>query len=224
MNKKQAPSIACIFDMDGVLVDTAKYHFLSWVKLAEHLNFSLSSELDEELKGMSRMKSLDLVLNSGRISASDQEKIEYARLKNEWFLQSLVGIGDEVVLPGVIEFLQELKALQIPIAVGSASENPIFILKEVKMDHYFVSIVDGLMVRQTKPDPEVFLNAARDLQYPPAKIIVFEDSAKGLMAAKAGGFHTVGIGSPDVLQEADLVLPNLKGVGLEEITSVLGLE
>jgi len=222
MNKKKASPIACIFDMDGVLVDTARYHFLSWIKLAEQLNFELPHKVDEELKGLSRMKSLDIVLKAGGITAREEEKEEFCRLKNEWFLQSLVGVGD-IILPGVTDFLQLLKELEVPLAVGSASENPKFILKELKMTDYFVSIVDGLMVRQTKPDPEVFLNAARDLQCSPAKIIVFEDSVKGLTAAKAGGFNTVGMGSPDILKEADLVLPNLQGVGLEEITSVLGL-
>lgn len=223
MDTKDTAILACIFDLDGVLVDTAKYHFRSWIKLAETLGFEIQPELEEELKGISRMKSLEIVLKAGGIQADEEEKILYAKQKNDWYLESLENLSDEVILPGVIDFLDHLRDEGIPMAVGSASKNATFVLNQLNMTDYFVTIVDGTMVRQSKPDPEVFLNAARDLQYPPDKIIVFEDSAKGLVAAHKGGFHTIGIGDPEKLKEAAVVIPNFQKMKFNKLTMALEL-
>ncbi len=211
-----------IFDLDGVLVDTAKYHFRSWIRISEHLGFKLNPNLEEQLKGISRMDSLNIVLDSEGISKSEDEKLELAKMKNDWYLQSLEDLNDSVVLPGVKEFLNELSEMGIAMAVGSASKNATRILHKLDMASYFVSIVDGNLVEQTKPHPEVFLNAARDLQLPENECLVFEDSQKGLIAAKAGGFYSVGIGDEEVLKEADLVISGFDGRRFAEILTNMG--
>ncbi len=200
-----------IFDLDGVIVDTAKYHFLSWVRLADKLGFELNTQVEERLKGISRMDSLNIVLEEGGIEATEDEKIQLAKQKNDWYLESLKDLDDSVVLEGVIPFLESLKAEGIPLAVGSASRNATRILHKLEMQHYFRSIVDGNMVIKTKPDPEVFINAARDLQFREDHCIVFEDSKKGIKAAKTGGFKVIGIGKKDVLTEADTVIEHFIG-------------
>jgi len=220
MNK----DLACIFDLDGVLVDTARYHFLSWIKLSNALNFEIDPLIEEELKGISRMRSLEIVLKAGGVEATEAEKVRYAEQKNKWYLESLVGLSDKVILPGVIELLEELKELGIKMAVGSSSKNAAFLLEGLEMTEYFVSIVDGLKVLHDKPHPEVFLNAARDLQMAPEKIIVFEDSIKGLKAAITGGFLHVGIGNPKILEEASHVIPNFQKIKFRDITMALGLK
>ena len=211
-----------IFDLDGVLVDTAKYHFRSWIKTSEYLGFKLNPNLEEQLKGISRMDSLQIVLDSVGLLKSEAEKIELARLKNDWYLESLKQVNDSVILPGVKDFIGDLSQKGIPMAVGSASKNASRILKKLNLSRFFVSIVDGNLVKHTKPHPEVFLNAARDLQIPEDECLVFEDSQKGLLAAKAGGFHSVGIGDIDVLKEADIVISGFNGISFGEILTNMG--
>lgn len=216
------PIQACIFDLDGVLVDTARYHFKSWVKLCDELlGFSLDIKIEEQLKGISRMDSLNIVLSQGGIQKTEEEKKALTKIKNDWYLESLKNLDNSVVLPGVIPFLNTLKADGIPLAVGSASRNARTILTKLGMDKYFVSIVDGNDVIHTKPNPEVFINAARNLQLAESSCVVFEDSKKGLQAAKTGGFRTVGIGHEEVLTEAEAVIPNFKIQNFQSILSLL---
>ena len=214
-------NIACIFDLDGVLVDTADYHYETWKRLASELGHDIGDSLYEQLKGISRRSSLEILLNHCGIIADEPEKHRLSNLKNKWFIESLESVDHSVLLPGVLNFITSLNDRGIDCAVGSASRNAARILRQLSLDSRFVSIVDGNDVLHTKPDPEVFLNAARDLQYNESDCIVFEDSKKGLIAAKEGGFSTVGIGDPKVLQAADLVINGFEEADYRQIVAKL---
>ncbi|NNE26525.1 MAG: beta-phosphoglucomutase [Saprospiraceae bacterium] len=212
---------ACIFDLDGVLVDTARYHFQSWKKLTAQLGFTIEDSIEERLKGVSRMDSLNIILDQGGYKATEDEKRILASQKNDWYLESITDMNHEEVLNGVQEFIENLKENGIKMAVGSASKNAKPIIEKVGIGNYFESIVDGNMVIKTKPDPEVFLKAASDLDVEPGEAIVFEDSYKGIEAANTGGFYSVGIGLESNLSNARLVIPNFIGHNFESITAAL---
>ena len=208
---------ACIFDLDGVLVDTAKYHFQSWKRLAKKLDFSIPDDIEESLKGISRMDSLDIILGVGNIEATEAEKIEYATLKNDWYLDSISVMKRHETLPGVVKMLDTLASNNIKISVGSASKNAKSILTKIELIDRFETVIDGNMVEKTKPNPEVFLKAADAMDINPVETIVFEDSSKGITAAKRGGFRTVGIGKQANLAEAELVINGFDGYDILHI-------
>jgi beta-phosphoglucomutase len=208
---------ACIFDLDGVIVDTAKYHFKAWKKLANELGFDFSEDDNEKLKGVSRMESLDLILDWGGKEVSDEEKLVLADKKNEWYLEYIQYMSPEEVLPGVVKFMDSLKKKHVKIVLGSASKNSVLILDQVKLTHYF----DGTKTTRSKPDPEVFLMGALASDTTPKHCIVFEDAAKGVDAALAGGFHAVGVGNPDVLDHAHIIIPSFEYIDYEEILEAL---
>jgi beta-phosphoglucomutase len=212
---------AFIFDLDGVIVDTVMYHYNSWVKLADKLGFQLNDSITEKLKGISRMASLELVLEQGGIKATEAQKIEYAKLKNDWYLESLAGIDDGVILDGVKEFLIDSKKHGIKTAIGSASKNAKNILAKTTIYNSFQDIKDGNDVIKTKPDPEVFLKAAAALNVLPEEAVVFEDSAKGITAAIDGGFKCVGIGSAENLPDAHIVMQDLSNISAETVIKLL---
>lgn len=198
---------ACIFDLDGVIVDTAKYHYLAWKRLAQELGFEFSIEHNERLKGVSRMTSLDILLEVGGLTFAQAEKEVMAARKNEWYLEYIVKMTPEEILPGVVDFLTMLRNKGIKIALGSASKNAMLILERVQLQSYFDAVIDGNKALKAKPDPQVFLLAAKELNQSPASCVVFEDAAAGIEAAKAAGMRCVGIGSADVLGQADKVVP-----------------
>lgn len=198
----------CIFDLDGVIVDTAKYHYLAWKRLAHELGFEFLEEHNERLKGVSRMTSLEILLEVGGLTFSQSEKEVMAARKNEWYLEYIYKMTPEEILPGVVSFLVMLREKGIKIALGSASKNALLILERVKLQHYFDAVIDGNKALKAKPDPQVFLLAAEELGQSPVSCIVFEDAAAGVVAAKAAGMKCIGIGSPDVLGHADKVVPS----------------
>lgn len=201
---------ACIFDLDGVIVDTAKYHYLAWKRLAEEkLGVPFNHEDNEHLKGVSRLASLEYILNKGKIQIHENEKSELATLKNKWYVDLIENLNSSEILPGSERLLLDLQVHQIKIALGSASKNAIAILKSIGLLQYFDFISDGNSTDKSKPDPEVFLIAAAGVELPPNECIVFEDSIKGIEAAKTGGFYSIGIGDPQILQQADYVVDNL---------------
>ena len=212
---------ACIFDLDGVIVDTAKYHFTAWRRLANELGFDFTTEDNEKLKGVSRVESLQLILEWGGVAKSTAEQKVLAARKNEWYTTSIQEMPHEEILPGVIPFLKSVKAAKIKIALGSASKNARAILRQVELMDYFDAVVDGNNVAQSKPHPEVFLNGALALEVSPAECIVFEDAAKGIEAAHRGGFYSIGLGDPEVLAKANLVIPSLAGWNVEKIINEL---
>jgi beta-phosphoglucomutase len=196
---------AFIFDLDGVIVDTARYHFLAWQKLAQELGIEFTPEHNEELKGVSRVRSLDIILELGKVTASQEDKNRWLIQKNEDYLAYLVNIDQSEVLPGVLPILQFLKETNQPIALGSASKNARPILEKTGIIHYFDAIVDGNDVTNAKPDPEVFLQAAKLLGANPENAIVFEDSVAGVQAANIANMTSVGIGEETILHEAKYI-------------------
>jgi len=197
MNKK-----VFIFDLDGVIVDTAKYHFLAWQKLAHELGIEFTPEHNEELKGVSRVRSLDIILELGGIQASQEDKNKWLIQKNEEYLSYLVDIDESEILPGVLPVLHYLKDNNQLIALGSASKNARPILEKTGILPLFDAIVDGNDVSNAKPDPEVFLRAAQLLNATYEDAIVFEDSVAGVQAANSAKMTSVGIGDEYILHEA----------------------
>ena len=193
---------AFIFDLDGVIVDTAKYHFLAWQKLAHQLGIEFTHEHNEELKGVSRVRSLDLILELGNVLASQEDKNKWLVQKNEDYLSYLVDMDESEILPGVLKVLDYLKSKNQFIALGSASKNARPILEKTNIMHFFDAIVDGNDVSNAKPDPEVFLRAAQLVGVLNENAIVFEDSVAGIQAANIANMISVGIGEASVLHEA----------------------
>lgn len=217
MNKKMGKVKACLFDLDGVIVDTAKYHYIAWKEMANELGFDFTLEDNERLKGVSRMTSLDILLSIGNIEKSEEEKRLLATKKNENYLTYILKMGPEEILPGTKAFLALLQHEGIKIALGSASKNAMTILERLELTQYFEAIVDGTKVSKAKPDPEVFLKGAEALKVLPEECVVFEDAEAGVEAAIAGGMKCVGIGKPDVLGKANLVVDGLHKMNLQKL-------
>ncbi|GIJ96903.1 beta-phosphoglucomutase [Capnocytophaga stomatis] len=194
-----------IFDLDGVIVDTAKFHFLAWKKIGEEFGFQLTHELNEQLKGVSRVDSLQKILNWAGVSVSPEKFDELATRKNADYLTYVEKMNENDILPGVKAFLEKAKQENIKIALGSASKNARPILQKLGIISYFDAIVDGNDVTKAKPDPEVFVTAAKKLGLSNSDCVVFEDAEAGIEAAKRAGMKTIGIGSSEVLTEADEV-------------------
>jgi len=204
---------ACIFDLDGVLVDTARFHYLAWKRLADQLGIHFSEEDNERLKGVSRMDSLEIILEIGKLDLSNG-------LKNEWYVNYISRMTPDEILPGSREFLQELRDAGILTAVGSASKNTPMILERVGIQNMFDAIADGNNVSKAKPDPEVFLKAAELMGIEAADCIVFEDAIAGIQAALNAGMFCIGVGSSDLLTEAHFVVKGLYELSLEKLRTI----
>ncbi len=213
---------ACIFDLDGVIVDTAKYHYLAWKELAKGLNFDFTEKDNERLKGVSRMRSLDILLEIGKKDLDEETKLKYAENKNIRYMEYVLKMKIDEVLPGVINFLKELKSKDIKIALGSASKNAMTILNQLKLKDYFEVVIDGTKVSKAKPNPEVFLKGAEALGLTPKECLVFEDAEAGIEAAINGGFKCVGIGSPKNLGNANYVMEGFEKISFEKIIKKIG--
>jgi beta-phosphoglucomutase len=213
--------IGCLFDLDGVLVDTAVYHYQAWKALANSLGFDFTEEQNEHLKGVNRMRSLDMILEWGNVSKTDEEKAELAKVKNEQYVSMISKMTEAEVLPGTLPLLEQLKAAGIKIALGSASKNSGLILERTNLAHLFDAIVDGNHVTASKPDPEVFLKGADALGLEPANCLVFEDAQAGVQAAVNGGMKVVGIGQQNNLQGADVVIKDLSEINVQEIIALV---
>lgn len=212
---------ACLFDLDGVVVDTAKYHFIAWKALAEELGFNFTPEDNERLKGVSRMQSLEILLEIGGMEFSEPEKLVMAEKKNTLYVSYIEKMAPDETLPGVEKFLQELRQNGIKIALGSASKNAPMILERIQLSGMFDVIVDGNSISEAKPDPEVFLKGAEKLSVLPEHCVVFEDAIAGIEAARNAGMYCVGIGEPETLGFADLVIPGFDGFTVEKLMNKL---
>ena len=208
---------AFIFDLDGVIVDTAKYHFLSWRTLAGMLGFEIPDSLNEDLKGLGRMESLDMVLKFSPVEVADDEKTQLAAKKNDIYLDNISHISPGDTLPGVIPFLTKARELGIKIALGSGSRNAGAIIQRLEIQGLFDAICDGNDITMSKPDPEIFDCACKALGVSPANAIVFEDATSGIQAAQSCGTATVGVGSRENLPDADYVIPGFVNVTVESI-------
>lgn len=195
--------VGFIFDLDGVIVDTAKYHYLAWRKLANELGFEFTHEQNELFKGVSRKRCLEILLDIGGIEATQAQFDTWMVEKNVDYLAYIEKMDASEILPDVPRVLEYLKNKNVPIALGSASKNAKPILEKVGLLHYFDSIVDGNNVTKAKPDPEVFLIAADNLGVGSQSCLVFEDAVAGIQAANAAGMVSIGIGDSDILNEAN---------------------
>lgn len=197
---------ACIFDLDGVIVDTAHYHFLAWKRLADELGITFTPQDNERLKGVSRMASMDILLEVGGVTLSDHDKERLANKKNTWFVDYVERMVPEEIFPGVKQLIETLKTNGIKIGLASSSKNAMTVLQRLYVEPLFDVVVDGTMVKNSKPDPEIFLLAASRLGVAPADCVVFEDAEAGVEAALAAGMKCVGIGSREQLGKADRVI------------------
>jgi len=197
---------ACIFDLDGVIVDTAHYHYLAWKRLAKELGFDLTEQQNEQLKGVSRMHSLDIILSLCGISLSLHEKENLANKKNSWFVDYLERMAPEEIFPGVKQLLHVLRSKGIKVGLASSSKNAKTVIQLLHIQNEFDTVVDGTMITHSKPHPEIFLLAAERLGVAPKDCVVFEDAEAGVEAALAAGMKCVGVGSAQQLGKADKVI------------------
>ena len=207
----------CLFDLDGVLVDTARFHYLAWKQLADRLGFVFTETDNERLKGVSRMESLEILLQIGKMSPSEEEKSRYAAEKNQVYLNYIRQMTPDDVLPGVRTFLTRVKNHGMMVGLGSASKNARVILEKTDLVSWFDVIVDGNLITHAKPDPEVFALGAQMLGVDNEYCIVFEDAVAGIQAAHNAGMKCIGIGSPDTLKEADKVFRGLKYIRMSDL-------
>lgn len=207
---------ACLFDLDGVLVDTARHHFAAWQRLAqERIGVTFTQHDNEQLKGLSRLESLNYILSKSDHNFSEEEKFQMMKDKNDWYLLLVAELTPEDALPGTTALLLSLKAAGIKTGLGSASKNAPLIIQKLGIAHLLDVVIDGNIVSKSKPDPEVFIRGAEALNVSPSETIVFEDAVSGVAAAKTGGFSCVGIGLPDDLKQADFVVPDLSFITIE---------
>jgi beta-phosphoglucomutase len=200
---------AAIFDLDGVIVDTAKYHYLAWKRLAGEYGFDFTEADNERLKGVSRLRSLEILLEIGGLTFDEADKEKMAAQKNQWYIDYIRHMDASEILPGAAEYLQSLRKKGVKTALGSASKNAPLILQRLGISDFFDVVIDGNKVSKAKPDPEVFLRAADELEVPPTACVVFEDAEAGIEAALQAGMGAVGIGKPSVLRAADMVIGGL---------------
>lgn len=212
----------CIFDLDGVLVDTAKYHYQPWRKLAKQLNFEFTEEENESLKGVNRLDSLKLILGWAGVNVSESLFNELADKKNSWYVEMIEKLNPSDLLPGVLEFLNELKTAGYRIALGSASKNAHLILNKMQIVNYFDAIVDGSSVSESKPNPAVFLKAARLIGLNARDCIVLEDAVSGVEAAKNAGMKVIGIGEAEILTGADIVISGIDEMNIKVLVDLEG--
>ncbi len=218
--KDIAPFSLVLFDLDGVIVDTAGYHFLAWKKLAATLGYNLTEQKNRALKGVGRKASLMLISKWAGINLSEEEVVKLTNAKNEWYITSIENLSPADILPGATKLLDDLKANDIKVGIGSSSKNAKKILQKLGITGYFDVIVDGTMITHTKPHPEVFITGATTLGIPPERTVVFEDAESGVQAALAGGMYAIGVGGNN-LSAAHYVVPNLKSCSYKQLEEKL---
>lgn len=208
---------AVIFDLDGVITDTAHYHFLAWRSLADSLGVAFDEQQNEDLKGLDRLTSLEHILNLGGLVKTQEEKLHLADVKNAHYLELVSTMSSADILPGAEHLLQELREKKQLIGLASASKNAFLVLEKLGLVHYFDYIVDAQLIKNSKPHPEVFLNAASNLYVMPDECIGIEDSTAGIQAIKTAGMYAIGIGDPVILYQADQVFNALTQLDCHEV-------
>jgi beta-phosphoglucomutase len=212
-----SPLSACLFDLDGVIVDTAKYHFIAWRQIASELSFSFTEADNERLKGVSRLRSLDILLEIGGIALDSAAKSRLAEKKNALYLQYVLAMRPSDILPGAADFVWGCRAAGLKTALATASRNARVIIDLLQIASLFDAVVDGNRVKRTKPDPEVFLLCAQELGVEPRHCVVFEDAEAGIEAARAADMYSVGIGNPAILKRADIVTSGLVQLTVQSV-------
>jgi len=208
---------AVIFDLDGVIVTTDDYHYEAWKKIADQENIYFDREINERLRGVSRMESLEIILEKSSKIYNEEEKIELATRKNDYYKNLLENLTKEDILPGILETLNYLDNKKIKIAIGSSSKNTMFILNKIGLTNRFDAIVDGTMIKNSKPDPEVFLQAAEKVGIKSEKCLVVEDADAGVEAGKRAGMRVLGVGSAKNNENADYKSENMEEFNIASI-------
>ena len=208
---------AVIFDLDGVIVTTDDYHYEAWKKIADQENIYFDREINERLRGVSRMESLDIILEKSSKIYNEEEKIELATRKNDYYKNLLENLTKEDILPGILETLNYLENKKIKTAIGSSSKNTMFILNKIGLTDKFDAIVDGTMIKNSKPAPEVFLQAAEKVGIKAEKCLVVEDADAGVEAGKRAGMRVLGVGSAKNNENADYKSENMEEFNIASI-------
>ncbi|MBJ6361625.1 beta-phosphoglucomutase [Paenibacillus sp. GCM10012307] len=210
---------AVIFDLDGVITDTAEYHYLAWKALADELGIPFTREFNENLKGVSRMDSLNLLLGQAAspLSLTEEEMVQLADRKNGLYQELIEQITPADLLPGIPEFVADIKQNGIKVGLASASKNALFVVKRLEAEHYFDVIVDVTTLKRNKPDPEIFLTAAALLGVEPGNCIGVEDAASGVDAIKGADMFAVAVGLESLFPHADVVLPDTSRLNLNDL-------
>lgn len=208
---------ACIFDLDGVIVDTAHYHYLSWKRLANEFGYALTESDNERLKGVSRMESLEIVLELCGVTLSREHKEILAKKKNGWFNEYVGQMTLGEIFPGVLDLISGMKQAGLSVGLASSSKNARTVLNKLGIHDLFDAFVDGNMIHHTKPHPEIFLTTAKLLGVAPAACVVIEDAEAGVEAALAAGMKCIGVGSPALLRKADKVLKHTSEIKVSTV-------
>ena len=209
---------AVLFDLDGVLVSTDQYHYQSWKKLSDEEGFDFfDPEFNDKFRGVARMECVEIITKASGKNYSPEQKQELADRKNRYFVESLLSVTTEVLLPGALSTLHELKSRGIKTAVASNSRNAVTIIRQVKIEHLLDAIVDGHQIENSKPDPEVFLLAAKNVGVSPNYCLVVEDAVAGIESAKRAGMKVLGIGTKERLPNANIVVPDLSAISVDEL-------
>lgn len=208
---------AVIFDLDGVIVSTDDYHYRAWKFMANEEGIYFDRTINERLRGVSRMESLEIIMEKANKEYTNQEKIEMAEKKNSLYRELLNELTPKDILPGVMKVLENLKECRIKIAIGSSSKNTPMILEKIGLKDYFDAVADGNEIKNSKPDPEVFLLAAKKLEVAPEECLVVEDADAGVEAALAGGMKVVGVGAGENNESADYKVKDLSLLDISEI-------
>jgi beta-phosphoglucomutase len=208
---------AVIFDLDGVIVSTDKYHYKAWKAMADKEGIYFDETINNRLRGVSRMASLEIILERATKHYTDEEKVELATMKNNIYRSSLSQLTPDDILPGVMDTLNELKKMDIRLGVGSSSKNTPVILKQIGLAEYFDAVADGNQITKSKPDPEVFLLAAKLLGIAPEDCVVVEDAYAGIDAAKAGGMKAAGVGDASKYEKCDIHGLTLADIGAKKL-------
>ncbi|MBC3765235.1 beta-phosphoglucomutase [Neptunicella marina] len=211
---------AFIFDLDGVLTDTAEYHYLAWSALANELAVPFDRDDNEQLKGVDRMGSLDYILKKGNVNLTEQQKLTLADKKNLHYQQLINDMSPKDLFEGVTELFAQLKQQNINIGLASASKNAQMVLERLGIADQFDYVADAAKVAQGKPHPEIFLTVAEAFFLPADQCVGIEDSIAGLQSIVSAKMHSVGIGQPEVLYQADVVYADIKSFNLQQVLAL----
>ncbi|MBK8291696.1 MAG: beta-phosphoglucomutase [Flammeovirgaceae bacterium] len=210
---------AVIFDLDGVIIDTAHYHYIAWKRLASEFGITLTPAHNELLKGVSRLHSLEIILSLGNITLPQEQKEQLAEKKNKWFVEYIESIRPEEIFPGVPELIRNIRKRKIKVGLASSSKNAPRVIELLGIGNDFDTVIDGTMIIHSKPDPEIFLLAAHRLGIDPAHCLVFEDAEAGVEAALAAGMKCVGVGHQSQLGKANKVIANTGDFNLNDLNT-----
>jgi beta-phosphoglucomutase len=200
---------AVVFDLDGVITDTARYHYLAWKHMANGIGIDFDEKFNETLKGVDRMGSLERILALGSKKYSDEEKNRLGNEKNDYYKELIKSVTSKDLLPGAEKALKSVKEMGLKTALASVSKNATEIVNRLGITHYFDYIVDAAKIKKGKPDPEIFLTAAKELKVAPEECVGVEDAIVGIQAIKSAGMYAIGVGDPKILTQADRVIPDL---------------